>query len=507
MNIQDDQLKTYLRDTLSEISLKINNSTKTEMVDRIKSIQNERNLRNQLFSFLDIAKERIISYCSINDKDLRSLYENSQQVLEKERHKSYNLSLSLLEYEKNAALLQEKIRKLLNRVTQTKEYYITEIKKYTSINIELKKQIEIKDQTIYDMQSKYGSQASPTKLNELQNKLIDLKKQIEIRDKTIYELNAKIISNTSSNSKVTELQNIIIELKKQNTDLSTQLGVLLSNTKERELNQTIETLQAKLSESTAKEQEAMNNANIQKDLFNKSQSENVELKTTLSKVNQQLIESIEQNKKLNRLLDISKQKEESFTIQNNTAVQNANKSTLIAKELANKLAEETEKYSQLQQKYEELTKKSGLSEIDQRKYESIIANLREENDKLSSKNRELNNVIFSYNMDQKYKITPKSCKCCCDTDDASREHREFVRIEGELIRIKSENSRYIKEIENLTGNSFDLKKYGFMLADAVGSSFNPENVNEEIRRLIEIARDHHQKVNDTARVPLDPFDI
>ncbi|EAY13425.1 hypothetical protein TVAG_424570 [Trichomonas vaginalis G3] len=453
-----------------------------------------------------LANEKMLDYSKYNASEMRALFENSQSVLEKERKKNSNLALSLIEYEKNAALMQDKINKLLSRLTKTKEHYQIQIQEFSKIQIELKQQIEIKEKTIIEMKSKLQAKASPSKVNELQTLIIDLKNQLDIKEKMIIDLKSKVKSETSTSSKVEELQNIIIDLRAQNTSLSNQINKLISNNKEFELNKTIESLQSKVSELSSTAQQYIDRANHQKELFNKVQNDNIELKNTLSTVNKQLIDSLEQNKKLNKLLDISKQKEESFNIQTTTANQNVNKYTQMAKELAEQLSHETEKYAQLEKKYEELSQKSSTTSYEEQRLNAIISNLREENDRLSAKNRELNNTIFTYNMDKKYKITPKNCKCCCDTDNASREHRECVRIEGELIRIKSENVQNKKELEFMRENSLDLKKYGFLLADAVGSSFDPDRAEEEIKRLLEIAREHHQKVNDTARVPLDPFD-
>lgn len=85
--------------------------------------------------------------------------------------------------------------------------------------------------------------------------------------------------------------------------------------------------------------------------------------------------------------------------------------------------------------------------------------------------------------------------------------RKIHLLEAEKIKLVDSLKKFqIQNNQNTDVNMMDMKKIGFLLADALCQRYNPSRVAFEINRLIEVARYEHIRLNESVRVPLDPFD-
>ena len=62
-----------------------------------------------------------------------------------------------------------------------------------------------------------------------------------------------------------------------------------------------------------------------------------------------------------------------------------------------------------------------------------------------------------------------------------------------LTKTKDENYKNTETIKVYENDMLTLSRYGFLLADALGQRFNPQNVEIEIERLLEIVKEEHQE--------------
>ena len=90
-------------------------------------------------------------------------------------------------------------------------------------------------------------------------------------------------------------------------------------------------------------------------------------------------------------------------------------------------------------------------------------------------------------------------------EENKRLNREVIRLETQITKLKDELFRANQQIKVFNEDALTLSRFGFLLADAVCSSYNPRNVECEIERLIQIVRAEHIALSDSARFPLDPL--
>lgn len=83
--------------------------------------------------------------------------------------------------------------------------------------------------------------------------------------------------------------------------------------------------------------------------------------------------------------------------------------------------------------------------------------------------------------------------------------KKIVALEAEKIKL-ADSLKKVQLNKNPESKNIDMKKIGFLLADALCQRYNPSRVSFEIKRLIEIVRSEHIKLSESVRVPLDPFD-
>ena len=94
-----------------------------------------------------------------------------------------------------------------------------------------------------------------------------------------------------------------------------------------------------------------------------------------------------------------------------------------------------------------------------------------------------------------------------DTEEENKRlNKEIIRLETLLTKTKDELYRSNQQVKVYNDDALTLSRFGFLLADAVCSSFNPRCVEYEIERLIEIVKSEHIALVQSTRVPLDPFD-
>ncbi|KAI5512094.1 hypothetical protein TVAGG3_0744850 [Trichomonas vaginalis G3] len=77
--------------------------------------------------------------------------------------------------------------------------------------------------------------------------------------------------------------------------------------------------------------------------------------------------------------------------------------------------------------------------------------------------------------------------------EIKRLNHEIIRLEAMLTKTKDENYKNTETIKVYENDMLTLSRYGFLLADALGQRFNPQNVEIEIERLLEIVKEEHQE--------------
>lgn len=80
-----------------------------------------------------------------------------------------------------------------------------------------------------------------------------------------------------------------------------------------------------------------------------------------------------------------------------------------------------------------------------------------------------------------------------------------VMAESELTKTKDALNSATQKVKSIEQNGVTLERHGFALADALCQHFNPRNVENELKRLVEVARDEHIQLSETGRVKLNPF--
>ena len=116
-------------------------------------------------------------------------------------------------------------------------------------------------------------------------------------------------------------------------------------------------------------------------------------------------------------------------------------------------------------------------------------------------------VVSIQSIDDSFEIEKKTLQ------DVIKEQDDKIHfLEKKLITAESEKLKQMemikqrnKEENNQEMSYLDLKKIGFILAEALCQRYNPGKANSEIQRLIEVARQEHIKLSETVRYPIDPF--
>jgi DNA repair exonuclease SbcCD ATPase subunit len=69
--------------------------------------------------------------------------------------------------------------------------------------------------------------------------------------------------------------------------------------------------------------------------------------------------------------------------------------------------------------------------------------------------------------------------------------KECAQIHGRFVKLKDQTGAITCRLGTIDDQVITLQKFGFMLADALCVKFNPQLVEQELQRLIEIVREEH----------------
>lgn len=84
--------------------------------------------------------------------------------------------------------------------------------------------------------------------------------------------------------------------------------------------------------------------------------------------------------------------------------------------------------------------------------------------------------------------------------------KEIVRLETQLTKLKDQLYQSNQRNIGIEENCYNIKKFGFKLADALCANFNPMYAEEEVDRLIGIVKFEHNELNNTSRMHMNQFD-
>ena len=201
------------------------------------------------------------------------------------------------------------------------------------------------------------------------------------------------------------------------------------------------------------------------------------------------------------------------------------KMRIPSSDLEKKLNEKTEKLENIES---ELSKTKKENQNLQTNYDTLfqtvsilrteVASLTDERKKLISQideHSKIANEIKQNNLEKDvYKLryndianskTSVEKKLTNMEEENKRLNREIIRLETQITKLKDELFRANQQIKVFNEDALTLGRFGFLLADAVCSSYNPRNVECEIERLIQIVRAEHIALSESARFPLDPL--
>ena len=150
--------------------------------------------------------------------------------------------------------------------------------------------------------------------------------------------------------------------------------------------------------------------------------------------------------------------------------------------------------------------------------------LTKENSELRKQNESLQNLLSEARaLNNSAKLNPILTPQCEIEDENKNDSYYQTIIEQQKSTIKQLEKRLLStETEKIKLNEslrkstipnkcedieLNLKKFGFLLADALCQHFNPSRVKFEVKRLIEVARSEHIQLSESARVLLNPFEI
>ncbi|OHT14730.1 hypothetical protein TRFO_02987 [Tritrichomonas foetus] len=122
------------------------------------------------------------------------------------------------------------------------------------------------------------------------------------------------------------------------------------------------------------------------------------------------------------------------------------------------------------------------------------------------------NDLIRHSVESKLKDSQNECNNLKNQidgfkDTINKQSKEIVRLETNVTKAKDELYKASAKLNQISGDSVTLQRYGFMLADAVCQHYNPKNAKEEIERLLDVVRSEHIQLSETARVKLNPFQV
>ena len=260
-----------------------------------------------------------------------------------------------------------------------------------------------------------------------------------------------------------------------------------------------------------------------------SESESVEeLEKEKEKFNEEIQRAKARNVQLSNTLQMETQKRKQLEDRvADLEVQNAElKKKIPSAELENKLREKTDRAERAEAQLNKIKKENqNLHTNYDTLFQTVsilrteIASLTDERKKLLAQidqHSKMTNEMNQNSLERDvYKLryndlvnskTTTEKKLSETEEENKRLNREIIRLETQLAKTKDELYRANQKIQVFDQDALTLSRFGFMLADAVCSTYNPRNVECEIERLIEIVRSEHLAFVQSTRVPLDPLD-
>ncbi|OHT09983.1 hypothetical protein TRFO_20978 [Tritrichomonas foetus] len=361
------------------------------------------------------------------------------------------------------------------------------------------------------------------KCHDLQQKLNILKKENENNEENynkifsklngkIYLLKQKLQQNNErddNNSKIIKLELKLENSQKENQQLFDNLTKYKSELNEQKLKmKSINSLNLTINSLKSK------NKNLKEELLS-LRNANMNLKQTIN-INSDLMTKNSDllNKNIEYKMNIKQLKSENQKLTDEiNELRGLSSSSIL------------ETIGKLTQENEEL-KRNFFNHIEKVKNEEdihILTNtvqiLKKENENLTEQNHLLtfslsesssnsnlssnsdlisNNILLNTNEKEINKLIAKEKEIQCLK-------KKLVVVETEKLKL----GEVLRKIQNSKRDTFsiDVKRFGFLLADALCQHFNPAQAKNEVERLIEVARSEHIKLSETTRIPLDPFHV
>jgi chromosome segregation ATPase len=77
------------------------------------------------------------------------------------------------------------------------------------------------------------------------------------------------------------------------------------------------------------------------------------------------------------------------------------------------------------------------------------------------------------------------------TQQSAKLSRENIEVRGRFAKFKDQTGGITCRLGAINDQAINLQRFGFMLADALCQRFNPQSTEDELRRLIHIAKEQH----------------
>lgn len=441
---------------------------------------------------------------------------------------------TIISIRKRVSKLQQQVKELVGYIsTMNDSFVFNEFQNKESKlmpNIDINREVEIGNLDKKNEENNENLIEYLTIINNLKNHIMKLKNElnkIEEREKTgknhFFKINDQLkfeklqneqfqIQIESYKSKLEELQ---IENLRIKNFLDHNENSYQSNISQNRKNQDQFNLSKQQNESNQLESEV----NHLKNLLKNSQKE-IECLTEKTQIFQNLINDLKNTENQSNLL-----KEKLFQLnEENEKIRNENeenKKNFVQKiqKLKSSLSKIQAENQKLKTELQNVGKMTSTHDFNSNNelLKTSFLNIESNNDKETITNNEkmfktgsastssyqfnsFSSGVSNEDNQLKYAINEKDKEINCLK-------RKIHLLEAEKIKLVDSLKKFqIQNNQNTDLNMMDMKKIGFLLADALCQRYNPSRVAFEINRLIEVARYEHIRLNESVRVPLDPFD-
>lgn len=131
--------------------------------------------------------------------------------------------------------------------------------------------------------------------------------------------------------------------------------------------------------------------------------------------------------------------------------------------------------------------------------------LKIKNEALIVEKQQLNDLISGLGLDHKNLVVKRKDSLFQNANTYTLQQRENIRLATELQKVKEKLITSEKTIQQLRTEGLTPDKYGYLLAEAINESYNPRNAEVELVRLIDIAREQHDLLVSSIRVPVSSY--